>query len=412
MPFSGSWRMRAALMADTTTFPWLPAGGSARALVGVYASVAASGVAWGTLVPLMPVLLDRQGFSVTAIGINAAMPVLAVLTVGLLIGPIIRRLGLNLALYGGIIVIVAALLLLSMPQSFLSGLALRYVIGLGGGLHWILSETWINRCAPPARRGFYIGIYAMLFMIGSVLGPLIVALLDLDGPMPFIVIAGFVSLSGLVMWLVRHDLPAVDPEPTQAPWQPLAMAPILFLGVLTAGLLDSALWSLFPVYALNMGSVATHALTLSAVLNAGTFSAQIILGLIADRLGSRRTLLVCAGTLTAACALLPFVYASWALWPILLVIGATSGGMYTMPMVEMGERFDGKMLTGANALFVMMYSFGGLVGPPVTGVAMDAGGAVALPVYATLIGAAFLSLAVPATLLSRPGQRTPHDLTP
>ncbi len=386
-----------------TNAVWQPAPGiRTRALIGVYASTAATGLAWGTLVPLMPLILDSQGYSDTAIGINAAMPVLAVLTIGPFMGTILRRVGLTVALYGGIAVVVLALLLLAVPQPYAMSLVLRYLIGMGGGLHWILSETWINTCAPPERRGFFVGIYGSMFTSGFVFGPLLVAVLDINGVWPFVVIAAMVAAAGIVLWSVADSLPPITPSQDMIHWRPLLAAPVLFIGVCAAGLLDSALWALFPLFATGMGATAAYALGLTAILNTGTVGSQMALGLIVDRIGARLMMLMSAAVLVACAALLPFVFATPALLlPVLFVFGATSGSLYTVPMTEMGERFQGAHLAGANALFVMIYSLGGLFGPPISGAAMDFAGPMALSTYIIVIGLVFLAIAVPATLFAR-----------
>ena len=48
------------------------------------------------------------------------------------------------------------------------------------------------------------------------------------------------------------------------------------------------------------------------------------------------------------------------------------GSLYTVGLAHLGERFDGPNLAAANAAFVMLYSVGLIVGPPLVGKGMDA----------------------------------------
>jgi hypothetical protein len=57
------------------------------------------------------------------------------------------------------------------------------------------------------------------------------------------------------------------------------------------------------------------------------------------------------------------------LWPVLLVHGGMSGGIYVLGLALMGERFKGASLAGANAAFILTYEVGAMVGPPTAGLA-------------------------------------------
>jgi fucose permease len=65
--------------------------------------------------------------------------------------------------------------------------------------------------------------------------------------------------------------------------------------------------------------------------------------------------------------------------------GALSYGIYTVALVELGERFSGAMLVAGNAAFALMWGIGGMAGPPATGALMDAIGIQGLPVGFALL---------------------------
>nr|HRC88355.1 MFS transporter [Thermoanaerobaculia bacterium] len=227
-------------MERTRAAPLASPMGRARSLIGVLVSVGVVGLGWGTLMPLIPVLLQREGVSEGWIGVNSAMPTLAVLTVGAAMGALLGRLGLARALFGSLGLIVVAILALHLFRDFWSSVLLRYVIGLGAGLHWILSETWVNSIAPPHRRGLVVGLYSTIYMSGFTIGPAALSQLDLDGPWSFLLIAGTTAVAGIALWLVRRDLPHVDPERATPSWEVLATGKPVFLAALGSGLIDSA----------------------------------------------------------------------------------------------------------------------------------------------------------------------------
>ena len=62
-----------------------------------------------------------------------------------------------------------------------------------------------------------------------------------------------------------------------------------------------------------------------------------------------------------------------------------SFGIYTMTLIELGERFSGSMLIAGNAAFAMFWGIGGIVGPPVTGAVMDVVGVQGFPLTLGLL---------------------------
>lgn len=371
--------------------------GDHAALVAVFASVAAVGIVWGSLIPLLTVLMERDGVSSTLIGLNSAMPVLAVFVTSRLMPFIARRIGLNPALFGGLAVIAVCVLALFFFRSYGAWLALRFLIGLAAAVHWILSEAWINTLAPPERRGFYVGIYGMLILGGFALGPIVLTLIPIDGILPFALIAVSVVLSAIPIYIFRHHLPRLDDRPQHGSLAPMYVAPVTFLAALVSGLADGALWTLITVYGIDKGMSETGALQLLAALNVGTVLLQVPIGWLADRYGAVRLLVVCGVIGLAGALLLPIAMAGQsvlALWALAFVWGAFLASLYTIGLVELGHRFEGAALAEANGLFVSGYSLGSFVGPLAGGVAMDQSGPDALPAAVALVCALFLVFAL------------------
>ena len=55
------------------------------------------------------------------------------------------------------------------------------------------------------------------------------------------------------------------------------------------------------------------------------------------------------------------------LWPLLVLLGGLMGGLYTLSLALIGERFRGADLTRANTAFVMTFQLGAIAGPPYAG---------------------------------------------
>jgi MFS family permease len=127
-------------------------------------------------------------------------------------------------------------------------------------------------------------------------------------------------------------------------------------------ILDAANLSFLPVYAVKKGfdqEAAALALTAFVV---GNTVLQFPIGWCADHFPKRAVMAVC-GVLSGACSfLVPFVFGTWALWPVLTVMGATAAGIYTVALAELGEKFSGHELVTGTASFSTMWGLGALAG--------------------------------------------------
>lgn len=345
------------------------------------ASVTASGFAIGGVVPLVTFILERRGVPASLIGVNAAAPVLAVILVSIFLGPLSRTIGIKAVLFSGLFITALSTALMPHWTSLEAWMVLRFLSGLGAGAHWILSETWINAVAPNQKRGLYAGLYSTLFTVGFVISPIALTFMDLDSLVPFYLMIVLMLLSAAPLWLARNLLPDVTAQSGSPAWSMLLAAPIVFAAALAAGLNDSALWALLGLYGLRNGISEADALVLLSIFAGGTVMLQLPLGWLADRGGLARYLLASAAAGALGAALLPFAIGSPVLlWPLLFIWGGLMIGLYTLGLAQLGERFQGAPLVGANALFISIYAVGSMTGPPIYGAAMDAYGPNALPI--------------------------------
>jgi MFS family permease len=318
----------------------------------------------------------------------------------MLCGPLypsaIRRLGLRLAIILGIAVSTAVLFVMPWLPGFQGWLALRFVTGCALGLEWIASEIWLNRLSTDQSRGTVMGIYATVFAAGVMAGPLMLQITGTTGWRPFGVGALCLALTALPL-LAARDRTAGDAGPrARLQWLRVARAaPTVMLAALIAGLVESAYVSLLPVFALLRGLDEHSSLLLVTVFLAGNIILQLPIGRLGDRLGRQRVLALCAGVCVIGPILLSAVMGvPWLVWPLLLLWGGTMYGFYTQGIALLGESYPHAELADANTVFVVVYCAGGIVGPSLGGLAMDAwtpnGVLVFLSAAPLLLGAALL----------------------
>lgn len=344
-------------------------------LAAVVASALAVGATLGLAGPLIALNLEAQGASNTLIGLNAAMPALAILLAGPMIPRLLADLGLAPVMLGGLTASVGVLLLFTTGNSWSVWFGLRFLLGLGMSLHWIASETWISRMASEAGRGGAVGAYATCWSLGIASGPQILILTGTAGFLPFAVAALLLGLAALPVLLARHRAPVL-PAASRRHDHPLAairQAPGVFAAAFLCGFTEAIAFAFLPVHALRHAMDADAAVTLLSLFAIGGLVFQVPLGWLADRLPRSRLL---QGTvlLTLLTVLAwPLVLASswWLKGSVLLLFGGMAGGFYTLGLILLGQRFSGPDGTAANTAFVMAYTLGMLTGPLSGGAAFD-----------------------------------------
>ncbi|MDF1792164.1 MAG: MFS transporter [Thalassobaculaceae bacterium] len=365
-------------------------------LIAHYASSMAIGLAVGGFVPLIAVTLEARQVDTVMIGINSAMTSVGVLLVAPYATLIVRRVGASPAMVAGLLLTAASALTMAFIDNLWAWMALRFLIGAGVSIHWVVSETWMNAIVSERRRGLVMSIYITSIASGFALGPIILSTVGTEGVTPFAVIAAVTALTALPMALIRRLAPPLALETKGSVRRLAREAPTIFAAVLTVGLVDAAFFTFLPIYGLRIGMPSETAITLLTAVFAGNVMLQIPLGWIADKVNRRGMLLV----LGSICILCPGLAAwllkadSLAAYPILFVWGGCSFGLYTVGVTMLGERYRGGELIAANAAFVMTFEMANLFGPPLSGWAIEAWVPTGLMVYMGAIAAGFVILSI------------------
>jgi MFS family permease len=376
-----------------------------RGLIAVMASLMAAGLTYGTSIPLLSLLLERAGVSMTLIGLNSATTLLATVVLSPFIPSLVAKFGTMRCLISGVVLVVAGFLLLPLFRSLEAWFVLRFLIGLGVTVHWVVSETWLNAITTKANRGLYAGLYATLMGLGFAGGPALLTVTDLDGWLPFLVIVASICLATAPLLWAAESAPAMEMSLPSERWSAFRVAPTIFIAVFASGMAESSLMSLMPIFGMRSGVPQDQAVLMLTVAISGAVCLQVPIGWLTDRI-NRRALLILSGAIgfLGAAALPYIVEPAYLRLPVLFLWGGFVMGIYTIGLAELGDRFGKGALGGANALYVMSYCLGSLAGPPLSGSAIDILGAPGFPAALAAVYAVFLVIGVGRSL-SRIRQR-------
>jgi MFS family permease len=359
--------------------------GSLRNLIAAIATIVVADIGFGLTYPLLNVILESRRIDAAVIGLNAAMGPLGII----LSGPFIPRLA---ARFGGRPLALAAmiaiiLVLLSFPlfPAIEMWFVTRFLFGVAGGTLYTLSEAWILGFAPPDARGRVAAIYGSMLSLGFSAGPFLLPYTGVEGWLPFVLAAMLVAVSALPLLFIDLDDGRHEHTGGTTMLGFVRRAPLLLFAVATLTMFDAVMLAFFPIFGLRSGLDLKTASWALAVAIAGNAVLQYPVGWLADR-WSRQGVLWIAAIATPLLAMsLPFVVTTPLLWPVALLLGTSAYAVYIIAMTVMADRFQGTDLVAGSAAFGAMWGVGGIVGPPVAGIALDLLGPPGIAVTLTAI---------------------------
>jgi MFS family permease len=214
------------------------------------------------------------------------------------------------------------------------------------------------------------------------------------GVLPFLVAASLIGAASLPVALAGEEGAVKLEGGSRVKLRRIfAAAPIALAASLLYGGIETGGNGLLPVFGLRAGFTpqwATFQLTLLAL---GNVVFPIPIGLIADRLNKIKLLAFFALFGMVGALALPALAADKPLYALALFVwGGIIGGLYTVGLALLAEKFHGARLVSANAAYIMMYALGMILGPPALGLGLDLASPHGLFDALALFFAAYLAL--------------------
>lgn len=349
-------------------------------LVAAIATVAACDIAMGLTLQLLPLLMERQGIPAWLIGLNAAMGPIGILVAGPFLPRLIGNFGSKNSAYVVIAAMTLLLVALKLSPSFWMWFPLRFLFGIAAGSLFTISEAWVLTFAGDGNRGRIMGIYTSVMAVTFSVGPLIIPWTGIDGWYPWLIGIVCILLSAAPMTLVKVKNDAFRQQAGGGFYAFVRKAPLLLFAVCAATLFDNVFISFFTIFGLRSGLDLDAA---SRILGVGIIGNVLLfypLGWLADH-WSRRGVVILTASLAVLLSLSLIVFIdTWIIWPAVILLSTSAFGVYVVALATMGDSFKGPDVIAGSAAFAAMWGVGGLIGPPVAGMAIDAFGINALPV--------------------------------
>jgi MFS family permease len=335
--------------------------------VGVFA------IAVGLSSPLLALVLKSRDSGSFLIGANAAMMPVGILSSAICVPRLAQRFGAYRVAIAFALLAAAAFAAMGLFRVLWVWFPARFGLGLAIGGFYIVNKAWLNEIAVPRYRGRIMGIYTAILAAGFSLGPFALALTGSSGWPPFVVGISALLASTLPIVFFAHRFPSFSVKERASVIRFIPLAPVLLVSVGMFGFFDHATLAFLPAYGMSRGlSEQTMALGL-ALLNLGNVFLQVPIGWLADRLSRKLVLIGCSVATIGGACVLPFVaqHGVLPLFALLFFWGACAYGVTTVSLAELGDRFTGSTLLAGSAAFTFGSGFGGMLGGPLTGAAID-----------------------------------------
>lgn len=330
------------------------------------------GMTIGLFPPLLALNVEARGFETSWNGLLGAMAPLAGVAVSPFVPRVIARINpVGAFALGGVFQAFCASLF-PVVEHFSLWFALRFLMGVGMGLQWVVSESWVNRLAAGPHRGLILSIYVVIISAGLSVGPVIMKLFGATGSPPFMAGGALFILSLAPLLFARRGVEAESAGEELVPiLTALKRNPPIMLAALADGFVFLTLMVLLPVYLLRIGATEDLAISYMTALFPGGLGFQIAIGYLLDRFAVQSVLAVACGVMVLCLAMTPPVIESPGLaWAIFPVMGAMSAGFYTAGLAGLNDTFKASEMSSGNNAFTMIWYIGALCGPPTAGYAM------------------------------------------
>jgi MFS family permease len=363
-------------------------------LIAAYACVFGTTVALGLTLPLLPLEIERAGYSTFFNGLNGTIGGLALLLTAPLVPAFAARFGAVRLLL--VSFAVSAICLAAIPHTPIwAWFPIRFLLNAALQCLFVISEVWINTLASERNRGRLIGLYGALATGGFAAGPALAAQFPEGSATPFWLGSVAILIGLLPVLAARALAPVIAHSSFRGIAAVLAIAAVPILAALAHALAETAATSFLPVFAVREGWVQADALLLITAFGLGNVLLQLPIGWLADKMDRIRLLGVCAALGCLGGLLLPVAAND----PILLTIlaffwGGAIIGIYTIGLTLVGQVFQGAALAPASAAFAFAYALGSIIGPGTAGFTMDLAGNNGLGWFIASICAAYAILAL------------------
>ena len=253
--------------------------------------------------------------------------------------------------------------------------ALRILIGFCMSGIYVTAESWLNAQSNNETRGKVLAAYMVCQTIGIIGGQWLLTLGDAATSVLFIGASILVSISFAPILLSVTPVPAANTSRPMSLRGLFSSSPLGTVGIFFLGGIYATQSGMGAVFGAQTGMSPDAIALFVAALFAGALLFQFPIGWLSDRMDRRKVICGSASVGAAFCVL---GYLAKDSGPALLGAAFIAGGMttplYALLLAYTNDYLSAEDMPGASGGLVFVFGCGAILGPLITGWAMDATG--------------------------------------
>jgi len=328
-----------------------------------------SGFGFSVVVPVSSVVLEELQIATPVIGLVATIMFAGFAVGGPLSGRCIRLYGIRRTVAAGLVVSGLVLVLIGLKVWLPLWFVLRFVLGVAASTAFTSAEILINRISTDANRGRNLGLYGFAFSLSMMIGPFALWLLQFGVWLPFLLAGIFcVSMAPVVYAAIPEYKEA--PEQLKIDFHFVRRIRVSMVAMVMAGFMEGGLIALIPIYALRQGFTEAQTGLLLSAFMVGHGSFPPLIGILGDRIGLSRVLLITYGLGAASFSAVLFLPVNMTIAVAFAFGGAAVGALYPLAVGLLAGVLSFDELPRGNALTTFSYGLGSIAGPFIPAVIM------------------------------------------
>jgi MFS family permease len=337
--------------------------------------VSIAGVSQGLTIPLLSVLLEKQGVSSVVNGLNAAAMYLGIVLISPWLELPLRRGGYRSTILCGLFMVALSTALIPIFSHLAVWFVLRLMMGVGDSCLHYASQMWVTKIAAPEQRGRDLSLYGLAYGVGFSVGPLGLNLLPFGMWVPFAALLVVYLVAFGLLARIRNEFPDRAAETGKKENRYAAVFRLGWLALIPSflyGFMETSLNGSFPVYALRTGVSVEWVSFILPSFVIGSILLQMPLGALSDRIGRKRVMFGCALAGAAAFCLFPLTGNTvWLMMVLLAIAGAAVGSFYSLGLAYAADILPASMVPTAGIVAGMNFGVASILAPNVNGYLMQ-----------------------------------------
>jgi MFS family permease len=268
-------------------------------------------------------------------------------------------------------------------------IALRFITGFCSAGLFTVAESWLNDMTPSAARGRVVSFYMLFNKMAFAGGQLLLLGGEVAGFGFFMIASACYSLSLVPVALNTAASPKAPRVAFFSVVELVRIAPAGTVGCFVAGLVNTAVLNIAPVYLGGVGQSTDGIAWLLASMQIGSLLLQWPLGWLSDRVDRRIVIAIASGAVALASLLIAtlghldgtVLVGLFALW------GGFGLSIYAICIAHANDFVERSEVVRLSSGLLLAWAAGSVIGPTLATLLMDALGAAMLFYYAAVISA-------------------------